>query len=110
MGKVHACEMVQQLFLSNGPVRSTETLIMAHRSSSGGPQSFAQNGDSGALIYDAEGVGIATVWGAISSPAPLAFGVHEAVIVTPIMSIHEDIIATCAVKYGPNKFKITWPA
>lgn len=104
MGIHHGCRAVVQVYNSLAqPVRSIEDTIIPCP----GIDRFAKPGDSGALLYDAQGTGQFMVWGGLSLQGPTAVAVERVVFATPMQAILDGIEAKLALWLGHNNFRIT---
>ncbi len=108
VGKLHGLRMIKRNHCSAGHTQSLEKVVVAYEDN----VPFALPGDSGALVYGAQGQGLGMVWGGPWEDTPQSnesTKLGMVVYFTPLEAIYRDMTARLARQYGgEDKIRLTW--
>lgn len=124
IGRQHGVTMVVRMWEEQQlRTETTEHVILSFGGQSGPDETFAKPGDSGALVYSANGHRLGLVWGGMdqSNPSGNEQGWQISVphsesgvklegvcFYTPIDAIIESLLTDLEQVYGKNNFKLVW--
>lgn len=103
-GEINGCQSITRTFLDGSKITTIEYAVVPTL----GEQAFAEEGDSGALVFGADSRKF-LIWGGPKAPVdgpPQNISVSQVVYVTPLKAVIDDIQRTLALTHPGVKFEV----